>query len=630
MGDAFEARPGSTPGTPPEIKVSVVVPVFNPGSVIEPCVESLLAQSLPASELEIIFVDDGSTDETPSRLHALTTEHEQIRIITIPNSGWPGKPRNVGTDSARGEFVMYVDQDDRLDPEALQRMYDLGEANAADVVLGKVTSDFRGVHQYLYRRQLPSCTVYDARLINSQTPHKMLRREFLAENGIRYPEGQRRLEDQLFMTKAYFAARTCSVVADYVCYRYLKRPDGGNAGTRRIDTEAYYQHLRDVLDVIDQHTSPGPVRDHFYRRFMRVEMLGKLAGHRVVKTRLENGHLWLVPIRALAEERFPTSVDAGLPATLRVRAHLMRQGTFADLKELTDRTRRLLPDVTLRAHHLAAGRAQLEVGGAFTFDGRPLLLRRDQPDRWRLPEEVTGRLETADLALVEPVGEMVADVVVVHRDLGDEWFVDRPLPITIDEAGSTARLVIAGSVTLDPGAIRGGRPLPPGRHDVQVRVDALGLTRVRPLVVEEEPGRTLAVVSAAPRTTLGTSPKGRVHLDVDVPARILRRRLSPVRASWTKGRLVIEFAAAWLASDQLSARLVTGSGIKHEVELSSEDGLSWRSARSKIPAGRYEVRVILPGVGAIETDGAVRVPLRPRTVLRSAARRLTTLRQKLA
>ncbi len=69
----------------------MVVPVYNAGEYLQPCVDSLLAQTLPADELELIFVDDGSTDDSLARLHALADEHRHVRVITIPSSGWPGQ-----------------------------------------------------------------------------------------------------------------------------------------------------------------------------------------------------------------------------------------------------------------------------------------------------------------------------------------------------------------------------------------------------------------------------------------------------------------------------------------------------------------------------------------------------------
>ena len=106
------------------VKVSVVVPVYNPGAHIEECVASLLRQSLPPDAYEVIFVDDGSTDGTGERLDELAAADPRVRVFHQENSGWSGRPRNVGIDAARGEYVMFVDNDDHLGDEALERMYD--------------------------------------------------------------------------------------------------------------------------------------------------------------------------------------------------------------------------------------------------------------------------------------------------------------------------------------------------------------------------------------------------------------------------------------------------------------------------------------------------------------------------
>jgi glycosyltransferase involved in cell wall biosynthesis len=118
-------------------RVSVIVAVYNPGEYLEGLVESLLAQSLRPGEFEVIFVDDGSTDGANVRLDELASLHPHIQAIHIPNSGWPGRPRNLGIDAARGRYVYFVDHDDWLAPEALERLADRADRTDADVVLGK-------------------------------------------------------------------------------------------------------------------------------------------------------------------------------------------------------------------------------------------------------------------------------------------------------------------------------------------------------------------------------------------------------------------------------------------------------------------------------------------------------------
>ena len=141
------------------VKVSVIVPVYNPGSNIDQCISSLLGQSLPADEYEVIFVDDGSTDETPARLDELARTHENVRVEHIPNSGWPGRPRNIGIDLARGEFVYFVDNDDWLGSEALERLHAKALRDDSDIVIGKVVGHGKVVPRSLFRRNRSDATL---------------------------------------------------------------------------------------------------------------------------------------------------------------------------------------------------------------------------------------------------------------------------------------------------------------------------------------------------------------------------------------------------------------------------------------------------------------------------------------
>jgi glycosyltransferase involved in cell wall biosynthesis len=219
------------------LKVTVIVPTYNTGELIEPLVAAMRNQTMPAGDFEVLFVDDGSTDGTPGRLAELAAGDPLFRLIRLENTGWPGHPRNVAIDAARGEYIQFVDHDDSMGPEALERMYAMGRRNGSDIVIGKVTIThaLRGAPQALMSRNRESVTHRTAALHDSLTVHKMYRTAFLRDQGIRFPVGPYVGEDLLFMVPAVFRAASVSIVGDYPCYYYLEREDGGHATPKQLD-----------------------------------------------------------------------------------------------------------------------------------------------------------------------------------------------------------------------------------------------------------------------------------------------------------------------------------------------------------------------------------------------------------
>ncbi|MEV2238484.1 glycosyltransferase family 2 protein [Micromonospora sp. NPDC049891] len=185
------------------LRVSVVVPTYNPGECLDRLVASLLRQSLPANEFEVIFVDDGSTDATPARLDALAAAHRHFHVLHAERSGWPSRPRNLGVAQASGEYVQFVDDDDWLADEALARLYGYAAENGADIAIGRMAGHGRSVPRELFRVNRPDATLADAPLMESLTCHKMFRRAFLSQHDLRFPEeGRKRLEDHHLVTRA--------------------------------------------------------------------------------------------------------------------------------------------------------------------------------------------------------------------------------------------------------------------------------------------------------------------------------------------------------------------------------------------------------------------------------------------
>ncbi|MEO8691037.1 MAG: glycosyltransferase, partial [Solirubrobacteraceae bacterium] len=300
-------------------KVSVLVPVFEPGPLIEPLIASLLFQTMPAGERELVFVDDGSRDGTAERLDALAAEHPHVRALHLPNSGWPGRPRNVGLDAAEGEFVFFADHDDWLEPEALERLYAAATGHAADIVIGKVVGHGgrRTPHLSLEDRHGLDAAEVPLGLL---TPHKLFRRALLEEHGLRFPEGEQRLEDHLFTVPAFFAAERISVLVSHPIYHWALRPDGQNASSRRAAPDAHFAAVRELLTMVDERTEPGPVRDRYHRHWLRGKVLLRLSG-RDPEYRAQT----FAAARTLIGECFPPRLDEGLAFNLALRARVVRR-----------------------------------------------------------------------------------------------------------------------------------------------------------------------------------------------------------------------------------------------------------------------------------------------------------------
>ena len=221
--------------------VSVIVPVHNPGGYIEPCIRSILRQTMRRDRFEVILVDDGSTDGTPERLDRLASEHQHIRVIHIPASGAPGRPRNVGLEAAGGEYVQFLDADDELARTALSRLYRMASRNGSDIVLGKFASETMYRRQDLFTRNRPATTLEETPSLveASMGPTKLFRTALLREHDITFPEGWRQMEDQLFTLRAYLAAKVISVLADEPCYYFNKREDEAHISAELVEPASH-------------------------------------------------------------------------------------------------------------------------------------------------------------------------------------------------------------------------------------------------------------------------------------------------------------------------------------------------------------------------------------------------------
>lgn len=115
------------------IKLSIIVPIYGVEQYLRKCVDSLLAQDLPSSEYEVILVDDGGKDECPQICDEFAAANKHIRVIHRENGGLSAA-RNSGIEDAQGEYVMFVDSDDYIEPNVLKGLLAQIERDKLDVL----------------------------------------------------------------------------------------------------------------------------------------------------------------------------------------------------------------------------------------------------------------------------------------------------------------------------------------------------------------------------------------------------------------------------------------------------------------------------------------------------------------
>jgi glycosyltransferase involved in cell wall biosynthesis len=455
------------------IKVSVVVPVFNPGTYFRRCVNSLVSQTLPAEDYEVIFVDDGSTDGTAAFLDRLAGSSPQVHVIHQENSGWPGKPRNVGIDTARGTYVFFCDADDWLSHDALASLYDFAEENHSDVVLPKMAGFGRPIPHHAFRKTLRQTSLADGPLMESLTPHKLFRRSFLNEHQIRFPEGVRRLEDHYFVVNAYLLAQVVSIYADRTCYTHIRRDDAGNISSRPVDWAGYFDNLAEVIEVVERQIPAGPLRDRIFRRWLHAEMVSRLSGRRLLDLGPDEAGRVFQNAHRVAGAHFGPGVVELLQPVLRPVGRAIIEGDEARLRRHAEK----MSHWSTRAEALQMSwhRGTLQISGLVS-QLHDALGSGEDPSPEACFLELFGDADRR--ATIEALGRSNLALQLTERVSGEQW----PVAARLHRAGLTAGF----TADIDVTSAAGGRPLTRGTWEVHAHFRVLGLGhRVRLRAVPE-------------------------------------------------------------------------------------------------------------------------------------------------
>jgi hypothetical protein len=298
------------------------------------CLTSLVKQSIGAERMEVIAVDDGSTDGSGAELDRFAAEYPGIvRVLHQDNSGGPAAPSNRALDVASGRYVYFVGADDHLGREALERMVAAADEWGSDVLVGKMKGvNGREVRQDLFAENRPDVDLFDSPLPWLLSNCKLFRRELVEKHKLRFPENMRIGSDQPFTIEACVRAERISVLADYTCYYAMLRDDGGNITQGAVEVYTRLECAERLFKFVDGLLEPGPGRDAIVHRHTKWELTKPIresllelddAGRRDVCAR----------VGAIVDRYVPDDVLAQLPIRRKVRLRLAQRGDVDALCE---------------------------------------------------------------------------------------------------------------------------------------------------------------------------------------------------------------------------------------------------------------------------------------------------------
>jgi glycosyltransferase involved in cell wall biosynthesis len=523
------------------VKVSIVVPTYAPGDRINRLVRSLEAQTMPTSEFEVIFVDDGSPDQTWQQLEGIRETHDNVRIERIENSGWPSRPRNVGLEMARGEYVLFMDHDDELYPRALEAGYAMAAQSHADVLNGKETRTDQakwGLDTYT-ANMANAIDRDDIHPLIPTNPHKLFRRALLMEHGIRFPEGGRVLwEDVLFALDLAPHLKVVSVLADTPFYHWVRGAKTASSSFAK-DLTDYWHWLREiVLRTNDRLAGAGLERQwrlmllHQYRSRV-LAAIGKDLFN-ADKSDLE---FVRKQVEDIVSNHIPTELDAYLTPTQLGRAALLRAGRWDLLRKLADIDTGLVGISTATSIRWVDGTLRIAVTSRWTTSGQAQLALRSDDDRIvrDLPSDVAAALPDAAIDMRAALDAARTSLGIRARDTGITWMLPGTSDSRIETVDDRPELVVTATATLDPMTAIFGRPLDETSWDVTARNELVGTINQRGLRTSL-PART--AVRDGHIYIAYRNNSGMLSLDVDERNRSLAGSapLDPSRARSTTGR----------------------------------------------------------------------------------------------
>lgn len=247
--------------------ISVIIPLYNNEKFIKPCLQSVINQSY--KDIEIVIVNDGSTDNSLNIVEEIADRDNRIKIINQKNSG-RSAARNIGIKNSSGDFLMFVDADDELEKNGIENLYKAINQENSDIAVGAVIINYDTHSElkenddwYFSIRYNGIHDITDKLIedIHCSVWGKIYRRSIIENNKLQFPEGLN-YEDAYWHWVYLTSCNKISCIKNIV-YKYFRRKDSIMSLTFENKENIAIQHLYIVEKIIEFWNQNKNLEEHY-------------------------------------------------------------------------------------------------------------------------------------------------------------------------------------------------------------------------------------------------------------------------------------------------------------------------------------------------------------------------------
>ena len=247
--------------------VSITVPIYNVEEYLDQCISCLARQTL--KEIEIILVDDGSTDSSPLICDTWAKKDNRIKVIHKANGG-SASARQEGLDNSTGEYIIVCDGDDWVELDMYEKLYQAAHNTNADIVFCQHIAEYSDGRSVQNISLLTNVDDYDSMIseifagkISGSTWNKLVRRQFVIDGNIYYEPNINLSEDYLLFLKIMYLRPRVVQISD--CLYHYRRRIGSSSYTNCLYMENIIQ-MDKITDWLKQHYDTNKYKSVFHQR----------------------------------------------------------------------------------------------------------------------------------------------------------------------------------------------------------------------------------------------------------------------------------------------------------------------------------------------------------------------------